>query len=251
VIDAPNLVVIEGDLSYCAYPRGTYCGSKPEPLYIYIVNGGNCSPVLGFTPTVQYQIGAKAIGGTMGGGNVAQATNFTNKDLCAGYTGNDKINIAAGEGEQTQGTVSSNMNMWRFPSNTVRETNKALSENLAANSFAIQSSNITAELKIVGNPEYVNLAKCQGWNIGIIFINQPQVNQQNKFVQGPPPDENFEWLAYPPVNKTFSRLDYMIMGVSHSIDESGDYTTTLRLQAVPVQARSKAKFNPAVPAPKK
>lgn len=244
IIDAPNLVVLSADESFCVNPNGALCRQNPSPEYVFIVNGGNCTPVLQFTPTVQYTIGAKAIGGTAGGGMVAQAINFEAADLCADLNSPNKINLAeTGEGEQAQGTIPGNMNMWRYPNNVVKESNQALSQNLAANSFAIQSSNITAELKIVGNPEFVNLAKCQGWFIGIIFINQPQVTTNSRIAnlnnQALNSNEKYEWLATPSVNATFTRMDYLIMGVSHSIDASGDYTTTLRLQAVPEQARQR------------
>ena len=41
-------------------------------------------------------------------------------------------------------------------------------------------------------------------------------------------------LVGSPVNPIFTRKDYMIKGVTHTIDENGNYTTTLRVSTTMV-----------------
>ena len=54
VIDTPNLIVMEASPDICSPPNGAYCpGKKSGPHKIYLVNAGDCSPVISFEPTVQ------------------------------------------------------------------------------------------------------------------------------------------------------------------------------------------------------
>jgi hypothetical protein len=237
VIDSPNLVFLEADPTICTNPRSAYCGSRPSPKLIYVVNGGDCSPVIEFNPKVSYTIAGRAQGGTSGSGSVAKQPSFRARDICPQYGGTDKIEVSnASEGIQTNGVIQNNSSMWRFPTIAPEKINEAISANLIANSTVLQNSLITGELKIFGDPQYVNIAKCQGETIGIIYVNNPAVSNGLPAGQEGPRNQNFDWLAYPQINSTFSRLDYRIMGVSHTIDSSGFYTTTIQVQATPNQA---------------
>ena len=128
---------------------------------------------------------------------------------------------------------------YRFPTDAVEKQAGAINANLVANAGRIQSSNIEGELVIQGNPEFVNIARCQGMKLGIIYFNtgMPSVLQQPG-VQGiNAQSAPMEWLANPYVNNVFSRLDYQIQGVSHSISENGDFVTKLKVFAVPDSAK--------------
>jgi hypothetical protein len=242
VIDVPNLVFLEADPEICTNPRAQYCAAKVQPKLIYVVNGGNCSPVLEFNPSVSYTLAARAQGGTSGSGSVAKQTNFQPRDVCRNYRGSDKVEVNnTSEGIQTNGVVQENSNMWRFPTVAPEKINQAVSANLLANATALQNSLIEGDLKIMGDPQYVNVAQCQGETIGIIYINNPGVSDGLAAGGTGPRNQNFDWLAYPQVNSVFSRLDYRIMGVSHSIDSSGVYTTTIKVQATPDQATGRRK----------
>ncbi len=245
-VDTPNIVVLESDPSWCLNPRVKYCPQKSGPKYIYIVNGGDCSPVLqdGFRPTVTYFANARPQGGgTTGMSSKAVQAEGRKVNPCPQNVNNQFQNIEDNaEGIQTLVTVPSAAMNYRFPTDAVEKQAIAINANLIANAGRIMTSNIEADLKIQGNPEYVNIARCQGLQVGIIYMNIPQVYAgQQPGIQGPAQPNQTDWLAQPYVNNTFSRLDYLIQGVSHNIDEGGDYTTTLRVQAIPEQAKKNKK----------
>jgi len=241
-IDAPNIVVLEADPSFCINPRVKYCPQKSGPKYIYIVNGGDCSPVLSFNPKVTYFANAKAQGGGTGAMSSKAVQAEARKNNPCPPNINDPFGAveASAEGIQTLVTVPSAAMNYRFPTDAVDKQAIALNANLIANAGRIMTSNIEADLTIQGNPEFVNLARCQGLQIGIIYFNVPAVYAgQQPGIQGPPQPDQIDWLAQPNVNNTFSRLDYLIQGVTHNIQENGDYITTLRVMAIPQWAQKK------------
>lgn len=240
-VDAANIVVLEGNPEWCQNPRVRYCPQKDSPKYIYIVNGGDCSPVIDFKPSVTYYIAAKAQGGGTGAQSSKQVQASSRRvQACPEFVENSLANPEeSAEGLQTSVTVPGASMNYRFPTDAVEKQAGAINANLVANAGRIQSSNIEGELIIQGNPEFVNIARCQGMKLGIIYFNtgMPSVLQQPG-VQGiNAQSAPMDWLANPYVNNVFSRLDYQIQGVSHSISENGDFVTKLKVFAVPDSAK--------------
>jgi hypothetical protein len=200
--------------------------------------------VYDFKPTVTYFANARPQGGGTGAMS-SKAVQAEGKKVnpCPQNVNNQFQNIEDNaEGIQTLVTVPSAAMNYRYPTDAVEKQAIALNANLIANAGRIMTSNIEADLKIQGNPEFVNLARCQGLQVGIIYMNVQQVYAgQQPGIRGQPQPNQTDWLAQPYVNNTFSRLDYLIQGVSHSIEDNGEYTTTLRVQAIPEQAKKNKK----------
>jgi len=240
-IDAANVVVIEANPEWCQNPRVLYCPQKDSPKYIYIVNGGDCSPVIKFTPTVTYMAAARAQGGGTGAQSSKQIQSSSRRaSPCPEFVNNSLVNPEeSAEGLQTHVTVPGASMNYRFPTDAVERQAVAINANLVANAGRIQSTNIEGELEIQGNPEYVNIARCVGMKIGIIYFNvgMPSVLQQPGVRGINAMSAPMDWLANPNVNNVFSRLDYQITGVSHSISDNGDFTTKIKVMAVPAAAK--------------
>jgi hypothetical protein len=233
IIDAPNLIVMEAPADICSVPNGAYCpGKKSGPRKIYLVNAGDCSPVIDFKPTVQYSTQARGQGGSSGGATSSKMVSFAGKNPCRKLNGDLPENQ---EGIATNAAIPSSNTNFRFPSTAADEEVKGISAQMLANAGRIQTSLIQGDLTIQGDPEYVSVTKCQGLQVGIIYINSPGVASKERYYYAD------DWLSNPPVNPVFSRLDYQITGVSHAIKEDGTYVTTLKVFAVPDQAKPKAK----------
>lgn len=233
VIDAPNMIILEANPDICTVPNGAYCpGKKSGPRKIYLVGAGDCSPVLDFQPKIEYSTQARGQGGSSGGGTSSKMVSFAGKNPCKNLNGELPENQ---EGIATNASIpSSNVN-FRFPSNAANDEVDGVSAQMLANAGRLQTSLITGDLLIQGDPEYVSVTKCQGLQVGIIYVNSPGVASNQRYYYAD------EWLSTPPINGVFSRLDYQITGVSHAIKEDGTYVTTLKVFAVPDQAKKKKK----------
>lgn len=181
-------------------------------LATYIVNGGNCSPVLQFSPQVNWTLAANAgAGGQQAGG------------VSAGHEkqeGRDGSNVER-VGTQTQFPVNQNDVLWRGPEDIVGKAQDANAAHEAAVRFREVPSSITAELKIIGDPSLafpLGGAGLIGRTVSIVVINPFYITGGSAC----------EWLASPPCNQILSNKRWMIQGANHQIRE-GSYTTTLKL----------------------
>lgn len=188
--------------------------SEWGPLGTFIVNGGKCSTVIEFTPTMNIinAITSLAVGGGTSGPNKT-SQQFAEDKRCE----NQKAQ-GADAGTQLQATITQQA----FESYGVRSANEeALKSEIAHHRASVVTSvvnpGVTAQLKILGNPSdrFCNFGACR--NMAIIVINPFHI--RNAGYCG-------DWLAYPGCNELFTNRLWMCQSINHSIGV-GTYTTTI------------------------
>jgi hypothetical protein len=203
--DHPVLVLLE-DPNPAPDENESCCENS---IGTYIVNGGNCTPVLGFTPQINWALSSNAgSGGQQAGG--ASANNQQ-------QVGRPDSNIER-VGTQTQWPVNQNDNMWRPQDLIVHRAQEANAAHEAANRFREVPQSINAELKLMGDPSLafpLGGSGLVGKSVSLVVINPFYIQE-------------CEWIAQPPCNEMLSNKRWMIMGANHQIRE-GSYTTTLKL----------------------
>lgn len=202
-----KLVISEG--------KNTSCDDAPDCCAnhkgTYVVNGGNCSDVLGFSPTVDWTLIQHSSGGTTGSAESAANDEKANPP-CPGKEDG---------GPATMGTVPANFR----DGIALGQTALRLAESAAAaeeesNKPYVIKAPIEAELVILGNPEFVNPIEFQGSTLSIVMLNPMYL-------------EGCTWIANPRCNHVLSNKNWLIKGVAHQID-AGKFTTTFKvLLAVP------------------
>lgn len=218
-IEEPNLIALEGDDLACRNGQDTTCSGGNQPSLIYLVNAGDCSPVIDFKPKVSY----KATAGSQGGGASAVSGRTAQARQCRDRR--DNRGRQSTQGITTHITVPQNALNFRSPTNALQSEAFALGANFVANSTAMTGTPVEAELTIQGDVRYVSLAKRLGKTVGVIYMNNPAIRSFTSQAE----NVTCDWLAYPVVNSIFSSTQYWIQGVSHSINENGDFQTTLQL----------------------
>lgn len=222
----------------------------------YVVNGGNCSPVIKFTPsfnsvpvkkeTEDTAAGPKVSGTKFSiGGGGPSAVDQTPVQLfnCQGERNPDtgKIGLTAGsvrDNKSTNGywaTVTSiaEQLIWRTPVDIVRQTAKAIyaqtiteaSDGAGMSIFAP----IKATLEIHGDPFWAN-------TINVIHNCFIKVILLNPFCLEKNSSGECEFLQKPKCNSKFSGV-YKVGSAKHSIN-SGSYVTTLELYSIGVDAEN-------------
>lgn len=185
------------------------CG--PSSFGSYIVNGGDCSPVISFAPKVGWNFSQNQGSGGNFGGGVSSRQVLTRQPICRQAL--DRAGI------QTQPTVGAQVIQWRPPELALQRAQEALGAHQAAGLEYEQWSPVEAELKIQGDPRFVFPALWRDKTVAIIVINPFHI------VGG---QGTCDWLARPACNSIFSSKRYLIKEVSHEIKE-GSYTTTLKV----------------------
>lgn len=185
------------------------CGRS---LGTYIVNGGNCSPVISFNPTMKWW---PAKGNAPGSGGTAPGA--------SGGQMNEEIQPVELDiertGAQTGPTVQQSDWTWRIPDDMASRTNEAFIAHLQAEVPYSVITPIEAELKIIGDPSFNNPVLYVAKWLSIIVINPFYVNGT---------DGDCTWLATSNCNGTLSNKKWLIKGVSHQIS-AGSYTTTIKV----------------------
>lgn len=211
-VEEPCIVLLE-DVNSAPDENDPCCKNNKGT---YIVNGGNCTPVISFTPQINWTLsngsGSGAINAGGASGNSQQAV------------GRENSNIER-TGTAWTGATNSNENMWRPQDEIAPRSQAASAAQEAATRFREIPQAINAELKIMGDPALafpLGGAGLVGKSVSIVVINPFYIR-------------DCEWLAEPACNDILSNKNWMIMGVNHQIKE-GSYTTTLKLfLAVPGQ----------------
>jgi len=192
-------VVIQEDPSddCCARSKGTF-----------VVNGGNCSPVISFNPTIAWDKGF--VPG--GGGATGAASSGDNNEFAEPVVDIEKAGV------QTSVAVEQDQSNFRNPDDQAADANLALSAHEKAEEKTINgpSKGWEAELKLIGQVKYQNLVDMIGATVAIVFINPFYIG-------------NCVWLQESVVNRWLSNKNYMILGVNHQIS-AGSYTTSLKLK---------------------
>lgn len=180
----------------------------------YIVNGGNCSPVIEFTPKINWQsTGAQGAGGSANGAS-------DGKEIL-----NPNLDLEERSGPTIGPVAQQHELMWRDPQDLALGAAFGNAAHIKANAFRELGTPIgfEAELKIHGNPEYTNSFDLVGSTVAIIVVNPFHIGDDCKWnVAGG------DFLAYSACNAVLSNQNYLIKGVSHQIS-GGSYTTTLNV----------------------
>jgi hypothetical protein len=193
---------------------GKNANSEWGPLGTFIVNGGKCSSVIEFTPTMNVinAIGSMAAGGGTSGPN--KSTNQHAEDRRC-YNQNSQ---GADAGTQLQATITQQA-LESYGTKTANEQafKSEIAHHKASLVTAVQNPGVSAQLKILGNPD----ARFLNWGayryLSIVVINPYHIRGSGKCG---------DWLAYPVCNELFTNRLWMAKSINHSIT-TGSYTTTI------------------------
>ena len=200
--EKPLLIIQEDD--QCKPDENCNCDFTGKS---YIVNGGNCSPVIEFSPEIDWILEAGGFGGFPNAANSGQMIkNREDKEL-------SPIE-ATGTGNQQAIPSEYDFSIPQEGRGILLE--KSTSAHTTANKPYDQARSIKGELKIIGEIDYSNLVETITKYVSIAVISPFQIKGN-----GP-----CNWLAQPPLNQILSNKKWMIMGVDHQI-EAGKYVTTL------------------------
>lgn len=199
------------------------CKPKDEkgewgPLGTFIVNGGKCSTVIEFTPSMNI-ITAVAAAVSAGGGTSGpnkSSNQFAEENRCE----NQKPH-GTEAGTQLQATITQQA----FDSYGTKSANEEsfkseIAHNKAGLVTGIQGAGCSAQLKILGNPSdrFCNFAGYR--NMSIVVINPFHIRNMRGCG---------DWLAYPGCNELFTNRLWMAKSINHSISV-GSYTTTIEAE---------------------
>lgn len=213
--ETPTIIFLESNKPSCE----TNLDTAPFNLGTYVVNGGQCSPVLSFTPHLQWDYATAMVNsGGWSGDALAAKMNRTDgqnsgpEPCLQGKTPN--LNNA---GVQKGQVVTPMAASWWW-GQAIENLNANTMTNINANKI---SRAIEAELRIQGDPTFSDPKLLNGFYVGIVYINP--------FVVSGTAEEGCIWMVTePPCNNILSNSNWMIHGGFHEIRE-GSYTTTLRL----------------------
>lgn len=227
----PSLLVFE-DIN----PNICLGEKRKCPVKTFIVNGGDCTKVLKFTPEVNQlslteiddsENDGKIYAGRGGGGPNAFSTVPERINICEikldEQTGNfeNKQNMSSNGRQVELPTNSGDLN-FRPPSQVLNQLSAAVSTNLAASDNIEGLPPVKATMEIIGDPYYTGILNIvQEMFIQVIFINPFCIKQNGA-------NGDCEYLAEPPVNSILSGI-YRIAGANHNITK-GSFITTLELQ---------------------
>jgi hypothetical protein len=197
---AVNVIIQEDPEDGCC-PKSRYLGT-------YVVNGGNCSPVISFNPTIAWDKGyIPGGGGATGGASTGDFGEFAEPE--------NNIEKAG-----TQTSIAAEQNQWNFrnPEDQSDEANNALSAHEHAEGKTINGpvKGWEADLKIIGDPAFIDLPEMMGATLGIVFINPFYIDE-------------CVWIQRPMVNSMLSNKNYMVVGITHQIS-AGSFTTNFKLR---------------------
>jgi len=206
----PTLDLMEDPKVDCNESRG--CNGN---LGTYIVNGGKHSPVLSFTPTINY---VESFAGLTTGGNAPTTESgkpVEVKHKCQVQKEETGVLQSVPVSKQSRDAIGTKTNL--------QETAKSQSAYARANTA---KGPITAELRIQGEPrqEFIHPKLMLDKFVSLIVINPFHIFGSGNGGCG-------DWLAQPGCNEVLSNKDWMITGCSHDIKE-GSYVTTLQLKLV-------------------
>lgn len=190
-----------------------------QTLGTFIVNGGTCSNVLEFNPTINWvaPMANKGTGGGTGSSVTAETTETSEEGqgLCDSGEPGIQENVSISEDAIN---------------NYGREATKKVIESLKENSEAQSQytptlTPIEAELTIQGNTNmsYIDVRKIVGLSASVVVINPFHIRGSG--------DDCGRWLAKPGCNRILTNKKWMVKGVNHSITD-GSYKTSLKLVLV-------------------
>jgi hypothetical protein len=196
---------------------------------VYIVNGGNCSPVLSFAPSFRWHVAAAQ----RTAGNTTPIVG-TNVDTRQGYF-RANCPIASSPGYTRMATVTATQETSKTRSPSL-QTQESTFHHIMAN---LGIGAIEADLRVQGDPAFFLCSPIEGMGrcVGIVFVNpfflEDDPNNPVKgcpgWLAGDPDEENADLKAS--INKLLTNKGWFIFGVDHQIKD-GQYITTLKLKLV-------------------
>lgn len=217
----PKLNVLEDPA-----PKANEQGGDTPIIARYIVNGGACSPVLSFTPTLNWvsAMAALASGGNSGG--PVHGETITKKD-------SPRENIQGGStnvGTAQSIAVSRYGEYFYGVKNVGKETDLSQEAQRKANNMVVPvQAACKAQLRIQGDPrtDFIHSRYYMGRCVALAVLNPFHITGGSNSDSSTNEDCG-DWLARPMCNEVLSNKRWRISGISHSIRE-GSYTTTLDL----------------------
>jgi len=192
---------------------------------VYVVNGGNCSPVMQFAPAFRWHSMAAQ---KAGGGNVPSGQAIVNQIEGAVKTG---CPIAASPGPIRQAVPTRTGAVMKVRNPQV-QTQEATYHHIMTN---LVIGAIEADLRVQGDPSSWLCTPIDGYGrcVGIVFINPYFLVHGNSDTDCPvwaandpdSPEEAFKSIC----NELLTSKGWFIMGVDHQIKD-GNYITTLKLK---------------------
>lgn len=182
----------------------------------FVVNGGNCSPVLSFSPTLNFLNVSQP--------GPVQAAPGASSAAGQPHDGQKKINEqnkqSFGQGSNT--TISENMNTQTAPEDQAKATTDAHEAQVRSNAPNEVPGAIEADLKIIGNPYYGNiLNNLAAATVSVVFLNPFHLERKNNLT-------TWYGLTESNCHKVLSNKQWFVKGVNHQI-QSGTYVTNLKL----------------------
>jgi hypothetical protein len=201
----------------------TYCNESDngglDCIGTYIVGGGDCSPVISFSPSSKYTLAASlGSGGNAGGATssrmLSQKKRTFKERSCAKSpnTGGVTSQFPAAQGDIN----------WRPPDDVVVKQQEALAKQELAAEYVELTAPLEGELTIVGDQRFSHPITTAQKMVSIILINPHHIYSGGSYS---------EWLAGPMCNPVYSDKEWQIMGVSHQIQE-GSFTTKFKVKCV-------------------
>lgn len=216
----PKLIIMEDRLDNCDVKA-----SDDGPLMTYIVNGGKCSRVTSFSPTINWQfLRAAEVAKSGGTGGTGTGESVITEKECPNEVIEGVICNSPETGLAKSVTESSTTLDIYGPSRARKET----SESSAEHQKAIQhlESVVSVDMQIQGDPrrEFC-VPGVNGQYIAVIVVNPFNIVGSGNNNCG-------TWLATPGCNSILSSKKWLILGAVHDIRE-GSYVTTLNLNLAP------------------
>ena len=176
-------------------------------LGTYVVNAGNCSDVISFTPTIDWILFNNNAGGTPGGGDSGNMQETAEPDSA----------LMENAGPQDNQVIPTYNRDYMSTNATPRANQESTAAQSRANKGYEIKSGFEAELKILGNPEFINPVLLRGSSVAIIVINPYFL------------DTSCTWISTPKCNEILTNKQYLVLGIDHQI-EAGKYTTTIKVK---------------------
>ena len=183
----------------------------------FVVNGGNDSTVLSFSPTVSWWPDSGGGGAASAGASAAGTPELE-------ANGRQDFKGLREKAAQTIKNVTSSENLWNnvTPENHTKVMKEAGTgeAKLTTGAALGRAANFEADLKIYGDPFWASPLDFISRSVSVLFLN-PYTQMKS--------GDGLEWLAMPKCNATLSNKNYMILGINHQI-QNGQFVTTLKLK---------------------
>ena len=186
------------------------CGCENGVIASYIVNGGNCSPVLEFTTDIDWILDAGGYGGISGS---ASTSGIEKSDAPIELEPIEK------SGSGNEQAIPSEYDYTISPEARAQKLKDATAANTKANKPFDTAKSISGELTIIGNPSYSDISDI-GRYISIVVLSPYSISGNS--------GSGCFWIADTPINKTLSNKKWMLEGIDHQI-EGGKYITKLKV----------------------